>query len=57
VLLHPKKRGRRASKSCALSNQISSIMTPNRKKPAGPPMDLGNMRQLGVRALAVHWHS
>jgi hypothetical protein len=29
-------------------------MTSNPKQLAGPPMTLGNMRQLGVRGLAVH---
>jgi hypothetical protein len=37
-------------------------MAPKPKQPAGPPMDLRNMRHLGVRGLAVHclnpkcWH-
>ena len=29
-------------------------MAPKRRQPHGPPMDLGNMRHLGVRGLAVH---
>jgi len=28
-------------------------MAPNQKRPAGPPIDLGDMRQLGVRGLTV----
>jgi hypothetical protein len=29
-------------------------MKPKRRQAAGPPIDLGNMRHLGVRGLAVH---
>jgi hypothetical protein len=29
-------------------------MASKRRQPHGPPMDLGNMRHLGVRGLAVH---
>jgi len=28
-------------------------MAPNQKRPAGTPIDLGDMRQLGVRGLAL----
>jgi hypothetical protein len=47
------KHGRRAGKSCALSNQISSIMTPKRKKPASSPMRFSNRSTRGVAAVGI----